>query len=473
MYAEIVYDDPLRAFAAYADSDGALLLDSAQGPEQVPERLGRYSFVAVEPFRSLIGRDRRFRLDGQVSEGNPFDILRRELAAFREASLPGLPPFQGGLAGLLGYDLGRHLERLPTTRTDDIAYPDLAVGLYDLVVAYDHRERRAWILSSGLPERDPARRRARAAARLEACRTRIESAPPLGPTPDAPQPPPEVASNFGRADYEAAVQRVIDYIRAGDIFQANLAQRFRCELPEAPGPFALYRRLRALNPAPFSAFLRFGETVIASSSPERFLRLRDGRVESRPIKGTRPRGRDAEEDGALARALLDSEKDRAENVMIVDLLRNDLSRVCTDDSVAVPELCVLERFATVHHLVSTVTGRLRPECGAIDLLAASFPGGSITGAPKIRAMEIIAELEPTRRGPYCGSIGYIGFDGAMDSSILIRSFAIQGRSATFQAGGGIVADSRPAAEYEETLDKARALMQALSPDAELRLRAGA
>jgi para-aminobenzoate synthetase component 1 len=276
-----------------------------------------------------------------------------------------------------------------------------------------------------------------------------------------------VTSNFTRPDYEAAVARVIDYIYAGDIFQANLTQRFRAELPAGLTPFTLYRRLRQLNPAPFAAYLDFGQVVIASSSPERFLSVRNGRVETRPIKGTRPRGRSPAEDQALMRALLASEKDRAENVMIVDLLRNDLSRVCRDASVAVPELCICEAFATVFHLVSTIVGELEPGRSALDLLKASFPGGSITGAPKIRAMEIIAALEPTQRGPYCGTIGYIGFDGTMDSNIVIRTYALDGSTVTFQAGGGIVADSDPAEEYEESLAKARALIDALSDQAKL------
>jgi para-aminobenzoate synthetase component 1 len=272
----------------------------------------------------------------------------------------------------------------------------------------------------------------------------------------------EIATNFTRGRYEAAVQRVIDYIHAGDIFQANLSQRFSAALPAALEPYDLYRRLRARNPASFAAFLKLGDVTIASASPERFLRLKEGQVETRPIKGTRPRGATPEEDRALAAALCASEKDRAENVMIVDLLRNDLSRVCRDGTVEVPALCALQTLPTVFHLVSTVTAALRPGMAATDLIAACFPGGSITGAPKIRAMEIIAELEPTRRGPYCGSIGYIGFDGSMDTSITIRTYALRGRQVTFQAGGGIVADSRPAEEYEETLAKARALIGALS-----------
>jgi para-aminobenzoate synthetase component 1 len=341
------------------------------------------------------------------------------------------------------------------------------VGFYDVVLAFDQRERKAWILSSGYPESDPQGRQSRAEARARALAARLATAPvAAGPPPDS-RGPVAIASNFTRPDYEAAVARVIDYIFAGDIFQANLTQRFRTELPAGLTPFTLYRRLRQLNPAPFAAYLDFGEVVIASSSPERFLAVRDGRVETRPIKGTRPRGRSPAEDQALMGALLASEKDRAENVMIVDLLRNDLSRVCRDASVEVPELCICEAFATVFHLVSTIVGELAPGRSALDLLRSSFPGGSITGAPKIRAMEIIAGLEPTQRGPYCGAIGYLGFDGTMDSNIVIRTYALRGSTVTFQAGGGIVADSDPAEEYEESLAKARALIAALSCQAKL------
>jgi para-aminobenzoate synthetase component I len=259
------------------------------------------------------------------------------------------------------------------------------------------------------------------------------------------------------------VRRVIDDILAGDVFQANLSQRFCADLPEGLGPYDLFRRLQAANPAPFGAYLKLDDLVVAASSPERFLLLDGGRVETRPIKGTRPRGSTPGRDAALAAELAASEKDRAENVMIVDLLRNDLSRVCRDGSVAVPQLCVVERFATVMHLVSSVVGQLRDGLGAVDLIEACFPGGSITGAPKIRAMEIIAELEPVRRGPYCGAIGHVGWDGSLDTGIVIRTFAIRGGRVTFGAGGGVVADSDPAAEYEETLAKARALVAALSP----------
>jgi para-aminobenzoate synthetase component 1 len=456
---EIPYEPaPLARFARFAAEPYAALLDSAK----VMDRFGRYSFLAVDPFSVLEAKDGRIALDGRSLEGDPFEVLRECLAAFPLTHRDGLPPFQTGAVGFLSYDLCHHLERLPRPRADDMRFPDLALCFYDVIAAWDHRDRRAFVLSSGWPEPDSAARRKRAIARAERLAQELAADPgPAGP--HVPHATPAIESNFSRPDYERAVQRVIDYILAGDIFQANMTQRFRARMPQGLEPFALYRRLMAINPAPFAAFLNFGETAIASASPERFLSLRNGWVETRPIKGTRPRGKTPEEDERLAAELLASEKDNAENVMIVDLLRNDLSRVCRDGSVNVPELCVLETYATVFHLVSTVVGQMRPGLGAVDLLRASFPGGSITGAPKIRAMEIIAELEPTQRGPYCGSVGWFGFDGGMDTSITIRTYAIKDGWVTFQAGGGIVADSDPAAEYEESLAKARALTAALQP----------
>jgi para-aminobenzoate synthetase component 1 len=271
---------------------------------------------------------------------------------------------------------------------------------------------------------------------------------------------PEVS----RARYQAMVRRAVEYIRAGDIFQANVTQRIIGRRPAGLDPFTLYRRLRSLSPAPFAAFVNTGRASILSASPERFLRLgAEGDVDTRPIKGTRPRGRGRRQDRGLAAALLASEKDRAENLMIVDLLRNDLSRVCRIGSVTVRELCALESFANVHHLVSEVRGRLDVGTGAVDLLRAAFPGGSVTGAPKIRAIEIINELEPARRGPYCGAIAWLGFDGAMEASIVIRTMVMRGDDIVAQAGGGIVADSEPADEYAESMDKAGALLQSLDP----------
>ena len=307
----------------------------------------------------------------------------------------------------------------------------------------------------------PAGPAARPADPSPARSSRVEPAPSYPVTTTDAALAIGLRSTFTHRGYLDAVAKVREYIVAGDIFQANLSQRFQAPLREPP--FELYRRLRRRNPAPFAAYLGFGEVTVLSASPERFLRLdHDRQVETRPIKGTRPRGLGPMHDAALGRALAESEKDRAENVMIVDLLRNDLSRVCLPGTVRVPELFALEQHPTVHHLVSTVVGELEPGADAVDLVRATFPGGSITGAPKVRAMEIIAELEPTRRGVYCGSIGYIGATGAMDTSIVIRTFVAAGGGLYFQAGGGVVADSDPELEYRETLDKAQGLIETLA-----------
>jgi para-aminobenzoate synthetase component I len=453
LFEEIEYRDPLAAFAGFAALPGAILLDSAVAGAP----LGRYSFIAAEPFLTLTSRDGMIDDGSGPFRGDPFAALAERLARYATETEPRLPPFQTGAAGYLAYELARHLERLPAHRIDDQPLPDMLLGFYDWTIAFDHAERRGFIMASGHPAATDSERRARAAERIAAVRHRLERPVALPSRGVVARPRPDL----DRAAYEAMVRRTIDYILAGDIYQANITQRFSAELGSGDDPFDLYCALRRRNPAPFAAFLRHGDIAIVSASPERFLKLAEGRVETRPIKGTRPRGATPAEDEALGRELLASEKDRAENLMIVDLLRNDLSRVCRDRSVDVPVLFGLESYATVHHLVSIVTGELAPGKTAIDLLRAAFPGGSITGAPKIRAMEIIAELEPTRRGPYCGSIGYIGFDGTMDTSIVIRTMAILGQQLTFQVGGGIVADSDPAAEYEESLIKARALIETL------------
>ncbi len=438
---------------ALADLPGLVFLDSARpgGP------LGRYSFLAADPIHRIEAKNGRVTLDGESVDGDPFAVTQRLLARYPVAPRPDLPPFQTGLAGFFGYDLRHHLERLPAHATDDQPFPDLCLGFYDVVVAVDHELQRCTVMSSGYPATG-SDRLGRARIRLDAMVARLRSARPMADIADwsiVAKP------DLDRGTVEAMVRKTIDYIEAGDIYQANITHRFRATLPPDLDRLALYRELRRRNPATFAAYLDFGETAILSSSPERFLKLRDGCVETRPIKGTRPRGATAAEDAAQAAALLASEKDHAENLMIVDLLRNDLSRVCEIGSVKVPVLCGLESYATVHHLVSVVTGTLLPGHDAVDLLRATFPGGSITGAPKIRAMEIIAELEPNRRGPYCGSIGYLGADGSMDTSIVIRTYCILGNELSFQVGGGIVADSDPAAEYAETLDKAKALIETL------------
>jgi para-aminobenzoate synthetase component 1 len=448
-----------------------LFLDSADAH---PER-GRYTYVTADPVDILI------RPAPEDSSKDVFWDDRFECPRITRPDIRELPPFMGGWAGLFGFQLGRAFERQPRPRSDEFQVPDMAVGVYDWVVSFDRLSGRAWLVSTGIePEYPfPHEFSARAETRLRVIKDLLVNGPqawhdyalrrtatshprlPVRPAAEHPLPGfPAVTSNFSGDDYIAAVRRVIEYIRAGDVYQVNLSQRLLA--PFTGSPLELYGRLRERNPAPFAGFFDLGEFAIASASPERFLKLTAiGDVETRPIKGTRPRGRTPAEDEANRRTLLESAKDRAENVMIVDLLRNDLGRVCEYGSVRVNQLCELETYRTVHHLVSEVVGTLRPDKTAFDLLRAAFPGGSVTGAPKVRAMEIIAELEPTARGPYCGSLGYIGFDGSMDTNILIRTMTVGRGWVQFPVGGGIVADSDPAAEYEETLHKAAGLLRAL------------
>ncbi len=434
---------------------GTVFLDSAMAHPQ----LGRWSFLAVDPFALFAVEDGTARLDGQPLGGTPVEALRRVVERYAASRPEGddLPPFTGGLAGFLSYEFGRHLDRVPVAARPQPGVPDAAFGLYDLVLAFDGVRGRAMLLSSGLPEAGEPARAARATARARWVLDRLaRPAPPPGEAP-----PLAFRSAVGRAEHEAAVARVVDYVLAGDIFQANLARRISAPLPPGYDTLAAYLRLRARNPAPFAAWLDLAGIQVASASPERFLKHSGGRVEARPIKGTARRSADPEEDARLAGALVASDKDRAENVMIVDLLRSDLSRVCRPHGVDVPVLAGLETYASVHHLVSVVTGELEPGRDVADLLAAAFPGGSITGAPKIRAMEIIAALEGVARGVYCGSIGWIGFDGDADLNIAIRTVTFAGGEAVLWSGGGITALSDPAAEYEETEAKAAAILDAL------------
>jgi para-aminobenzoate synthetase component 1 len=477
--------DPLAAFAPFAAEPGAVLLHSA-----LPHaRFGRHTLWAARPVAVLEARGgevvlRRREGEERLSVG-PFQAVDALLAEFRRPPVDLPIPFAGGLIGYFGYDLGRALERIPATARKDDGFPDLWLGLYDAAVALDALAGEAWLAGrEGLDAREALdRRMADLADAAWAASLNSPTLPPshsltlspshsltLSPshsltpslsdslTPSLSQP---LSSNFTRAAYLDAIARAKSHIAAGDIYQVNLSQRFEARL-DTRSPYDLYRRLAAASPAPFASFLNLGDgRAVASASPERFLRLDGRRVETRPIKGTRPRGATPAEDARLRAELEASEKDRAELVMIVDLERNDLGRVCAAGSVEVAEARVIETYAQVHHGVAAIRGTLREGAGAADLLRAAFPGGSITGAPKVRAMEIIEALEPTRRSVYTGAIGYLGLDGRMDLAIAIRTMLVEGARATFQAGGGIVADSDPEAEYEETRVKARGLAAAL------------
>ncbi len=441
----------------------ALFLDSALRDTV----LGRYSFVTADPFDYL---------EVPVEGSDGLADLARRMEAMPTETVADLPPFQGGAAGLLSYDLGRQLEDLSAARIDEFGIPSLAVGFYDVVVAFDHVLGRSWVISQGFPAKDPASRSARAESRLRQFRDWIEvTSPPRGSAPRSARLSPlgrdELApgfptdrldglfSSFSKPDYLDAIRRAIEYVYSGDIFEVNLAQRLIH--PATDDSISLYLRLRDRNPAPFAGYFDLGDFQVASASPERFLRVNGGSVEARPIKGTRRRRTQPEADLAAGEELLKSEKDRAENVMIVDLLRNDLSRVCRAESVKVSQLCGLESYEYVQHLVSAVRSELEDGNGPIELVRAAFPGGSITGAPKVRAMEIIAELEPTARGAYCGSLGYLGFDGSLDLSILIRTITAGRGWWQMPVGGAIVAQSVPEEEHEETWHKAEGMIRAI------------
>lgn len=459
---EIPYCDPLTIFNGLHQQKWAMLFDSALHHHDY----GRFSYIAIEPFQTWWSKNGLIEIDGQSidsSHNNPLLLLKNQLQQFSQVRVPGLPPFQGGVAGTFAYDLYQYLEDISVEQRDDTHFPDLALGFYDGVIAFDHSKNRAWIISTGWPETTPETRMKRAIARLAYFESLIATAQKITPKPSTSIGQAKMpTSYFNSIQYAEAVQKVIDYILAGDIFEANISQCFKGQLPEGLSPYELYQKMRVNNPAPFAAFVNLGDIYVASASPERFVKLENGKVETRPIKGTRPRGATKEVDKQLANELLNSSKDQAENVMIVDLLRNDLSKVSKDNSVVVTQLCGLESYATVHHLVSVVKSELKDNHDAVDLLLATFPGGSITGAPKVRAIEVIAEIEPTKRGIYCGSLGFISFSGDMDTSIAIRTFTIKNDIVTFQAGGAVVADSNPQDEYQETLTKSYALHRALT-----------
>jgi len=444
------FRDPVDALNAIAHLPYPFLLHSSLEDERA-----RWSFFGADPF---------FVQRGGGARG-PIERFRAIAAGEREAPrCPGVVPFTGGAVGYWAYDYGRRLERIPDVARDDLGLPDFVVGFYDVVGAFDHQSRDAWLYSSGLPLAGGARGE-HARRRLDKFEWLLTSS---GGDPvrvvQSDDPPAPAVSTFTPDAYRRAVVCVQEHIRAGDIFQANLSQRWKMALgfatPAALG-LSLHEALSQRSPAPFAAYFGAQNHAIVSSSPERFFELRGRRVETRPIKGTRPRTGDPVRDTLLREELLTSGKDRAENVMIVDVLRNDLGRVCETGSVQTPALCRLETYPQVFHLTSVVTGILREGLDAFDLLHASFPGGSITGAPKIRAMQILEALEPVRRHVYTGSIGYVDWRGDADFNIAIRTAVVTPEALHFSAGGGITADSDPDAEYRETLDKAEGLRVAL------------
>jgi para-aminobenzoate synthetase component 1 len=432
----------LDIFRSIKDRPYSFFLDSACDPK----KLGRFSFIGCDPFLVFKSKGDSVKLEwaGRTEElkANPFPVLKKLLKKYKAVNYSKELPFIGGAVGYFSYDLKSFIEDLPDTAKDDLRLPDCILGFYDSVIIYDNLKKRCYVSNLGISKKPSGN-----------LKDVVCSAGSGNVTYR------NLRSNFSKQSYIEAVRKAKEYIKIGDIYQVNISQRFQAEL--VGDPFDLYVRLRAASPAPFGAYLNFGNVKLLSSSPERFLLKRRGYIETRPIKGTRPRGRSAAGDKALGIELKNSHKDMAEHIMIVDLERNDLGRVCKYGSVHPTESMIIEKYANVFHMVSTVTGTLKRSMDPVDCLSAAFPGGSITGAPKIRSMEIIDELENVRRSAYTGAIGYIGFDGNMDTSIVIRTFIVKGKDVYFQVGGGIVADSEPEKEYEETLHKAAGLMQAL------------
>ncbi|MGV8906934.1 MAG: aminodeoxychorismate synthase component I [Acetobacterium sp.] len=438
-------------FGLFKDYPDSFFLDSGRDAEN----LGQYSFIGFDPFLVFSSKDDLITVKTKTAEksytSNPFDELQKLLKQYKMEYTSEFP-FVGGAVGYLGYDLCHHLEDLPRSAEDDVQINDCHIGFYDGIIIIDHQLKETHIAAMGIQEK--------AENIVSRIKKTIAGYVQVAPRHDFKINEKLVfTSNFTKLEYMHALDAIHDYIRAGDIYQTNMTQRFECDLQLTP--IELYGELRRINPAPFACYLDFGECQIVCSSPERFIQIKGRNIETRPIKGTMPRGKTPKEDEENRNTLINSDKDKAELLMIVDLERNDIGKICKTGSVKVPELYKLEEYQTVFHLVATVVGELKDDVDAIDCIKATFPGGSITGAPKIRAMEIIDELEPTQRNIYTGSIGYIGFNGDLDLNIVIRTILCKDKKAYFQVGGGIVWDSQNESEYEETFDKGRALMEAL------------
>ncbi len=473
VYRRVVSDvlTPVSAFHKIDDGGNACLFESVIGGEKV----GRYSFLAAEPLLVVEAHDTRVTItEGDASQElddpNPLDVLRRRVQAISVAKLPDLPPFTGGAVGYAGYDTVRYVENLPDAPEDDRGLPDMAFAFYDHMVVFDNVQKTVVVvaLASGEVAAAAGSKDALRAAYDDACR-RVDRLVDKLSTPDARLGVSDIdtgggvtlpyKSNFTKREFEDAVRKCVEYIRAGDIFQVVISQRLAT--PLTIDPFEVYRTLRVVNPSPFMFFLRTPHCTLVGSSPEIMVRVVDGKVTVRPLAGTRRRGQTDEEDRQLADELLADPKERAEHVMLVDLGRNDVGRVAGYGSVEISDVMVIERYSHVMHITSNVTGQLTDDRDAFDALAACLPAGTVSGAPKVRSMEIIDEIEPHRRGPYAGAVGYIDFAGNMDTCIALRTIVVQDGTAYVQAGAGVVADSVPEREYEETLNKARGLLKAI------------
>jgi anthranilate synthase component 1 len=465
-------ETPVSAFLKLRQASGCFLLESAEQGL----RLGRYSFMGVQAWESVRlaegtvtirrgGVDDRYDL--AENGDDPFAFMERHLSRYRGPALEDMPPFVGGAVGYFGYDCVRHVERLPDAPPDDLGLPDMAFLLTDVIVVFDHLRHTITLLTNLFTDEEPDLDEAYegAARRLSEVKARLRAAipPPKWSLDRAPTrrsvPGASVCSNFERSDFMAGVERIREYIQAGDAFQVVLSQRF--ERPVEVSGFSIYRGLRAVNPSPYMYYMSFRDFEVVGSSPEPLVTVSGRKAETRPIAGTRPRGANPAEDAALAEDMLSDDKECAEHLMLVDLGRNDLGKVCRPGTVKTEEFMEVERYSHVMHMVSSVVGELEKGVGATDALRAVFPAGTVSGAPKVRAMEIIDELEPTRRGPYAGAIGYLSYSGDLDSCIYIRTVLVREGRAYVQAGAGIVADSEPEREFVETENKARAMFRAI------------
>jgi anthranilate synthase component 1 len=462
VYREIMADleTPVAAFLKLDRGDFSFLLESVEGGE----KWGRYCFLGGEPSIVFQSKGRRVEItrDGHadVQEGvDPLDALKQLMGEFHPVEVEGLPRFFGGAVGYLSYDMVRFFERLPDQTVDDLNVPDSMFMLTDTIVIFDHMLQKIKVVSNALVDGPPEKAYQQAIAKIEQLITRLRQPPPPRPARQLPTGPLTLTSTFAKEAYEQVVERAKEYIRAGDIIQVVPSQRLEAAIDV--DPFDIYRTLRTVNPSPYMFYLKFRDLRLVGSSPEVNVRLEGSLIELRPLAGTRRRGRHAAEDLEITAELRQDPKERAEHIMLVDLGRNDVGRVAKIGSVKVTELLQVEKYSHVMHLVSHVVGELANGKDCYDVMRATFPQGTVSGAPKIRAMEIIEELEPTKRGPYAGAVGYFSYSGNMDTCIALRTMTVKGNTAFVQAGGGVVADSVPALEYEETLNKARALMRAI------------
>ncbi len=462
VYREIMADleTPVAAFLKLDRGDFSFLLESVEGGE----KWGRYCFLGGEPSIVFQSKGQRVEItrDGQVEvqEGvDPLDALKHLMGEFHPVEVEGLPRFFGGAVGYLSYDMVRFFERLPDQTADDLDVPDSMFMLTDTIVIFDHMLQKIKVVSNALVDGPPEKAYQQAIAKIEQLIARLRQPLPPRPARQLPAGPSTLTSTFTKEAYERVVERAKEYIRAGDIIQVVPSQRLEAAIDV--DPFDIYRTLRTVNPSPYMFYLKFRDLRLVGSSPEVNVRLEGSLIELRPLAGTRRRGRHAAEDLEITAELMQDPKERAEHIMLVDLGRNDVGRVAKIGSVKVTELLQVEKYSHVMHLVSHVVGELAEGKDCYDVMRATFPQGTVSGAPKIRAMEIIEELEPTKRGPYAGAVGYFSYSGNMDTCIALRTMTVKGNTAFVQAGGGVVADSVPELEYEETLNKARALMRAI------------